>query len=433
MVREATRLDRLIEGRAVGPEDLTDEVGRLAVLARRVESLAPTPERMDPPRRQAVRADLVAAARARRAAGHRSAGGTRRALDVWRGLVRAGRTTAVSGLVLALMSGGALAIATDLALPGQPLYPLKLVVEEATTALEPSGVARGDQLLGQAAGRIEEAVRVLAVDPSGGGADQAVAAERAAVALDRAAELADEGAEEIFTTFARTADPADLEPLRRWTSRVTRQLDLLPLASGRAAAAVEQLRREIAEIVDRLAALVPACDPCSGLPGVPLDLPDSAPAAMGADVPRSGGAGGAATTPPARSVAPSGPGADVGGASPPEPAPADVPESGEADPAPSGSEASPDAPHAPPDAPTAPEPPALDGAVPLPTELGSALDPEGEAAEAVRTAVGGAGAVVVEPLVDALDALAGEAPSGEAQPADALPLEASAGDALGGR
>jgi hypothetical protein len=116
--------------------------------------------------------------------------------------------TAAASLVIVGGTAGMAAAASG-ALPGEPLYPVKLGVEQAATALRMSDATEGEALLKQAATRMEE-VRALQAQ----GADP----ELLATTLDSFRTAADEGSQKLFTAYQNEGNSQDIATVRDFTA-----------------------------------------------------------------------------------------------------------------------------------------------------------------------------------------------------------------------
>ena len=117
--------------------------------------------------------------------------------------------TAAASLVIVGGTAG-MAAAASSALPGEPLYPVKLVVEQAAEAVRMSDAAQGEALLRQAATRIDE-VRSLQAQ---GSADP----ELLATTLDSFRTAADEGSKKLFTAYQDEGDSQNITTVRDFTA-----------------------------------------------------------------------------------------------------------------------------------------------------------------------------------------------------------------------
>jgi hypothetical protein len=117
--------------------------------------------------------------------------------------------TAAASLVIVGGTAGMAAAASG-ALPGEPLYPVKLGVEHASTAVRMSDATEGEALLKQAATRLDE-VRALQAQ---GSADP----ELLATTLDSFRSAADEGSEKLFTSYQAEGNSQDITTVRDFTA-----------------------------------------------------------------------------------------------------------------------------------------------------------------------------------------------------------------------
>jgi Domain of unknown function (DUF5667) len=117
--------------------------------------------------------------------------------------------TAAASLVIVGGTAGMAAAASG-ALPGEPLYPVKLGVEQAAEALRMSDAAQGEALLKQAATRMDE-VRALQAQ---GSADP----ELLATTLDSFRTAADEGSQKLFTAYQAEGNSQDISTVRGFTA-----------------------------------------------------------------------------------------------------------------------------------------------------------------------------------------------------------------------
>ncbi len=116
--------------------------------------------------------------------------------------------TAAASLVIVGGTAGMAAAASG-ALPGEPLYPVKLGVEQAGTAVRMSDATEGEALLRQAATRLDE-VRALQAQ----GSDP----ELLATTLDSFRTAADEGSQKLFTAYQAEGNSQDITTVRDFTA-----------------------------------------------------------------------------------------------------------------------------------------------------------------------------------------------------------------------
>ena len=117
--------------------------------------------------------------------------------------------TAAASLVIVGGTAGMAAAASG-ALPGEPLYPVKLGVEQAGAAVRMSDATEGEALLRQAATRLDE-VRALQAQ---GSADP----ELLATTLDSFRTAADEGSQKLFTAYQAEGNSQDITTVRDFTA-----------------------------------------------------------------------------------------------------------------------------------------------------------------------------------------------------------------------
>ncbi len=301
----------------------------LATALRGPREPAPAPR---PEFREALRAQLVAAARERTAVSPtllaRLRGGMDEHLTRWRTSARLAAASAAGALAL---SSGGVALAAERSAPSDALYPVKLALEDVRLALVGGGAARAERAFSYADDRLAE-VRAAAARGD---------MEAAARALSGADERVREGATELAVAFDGGAEPAALDRLTDLADRQRAALAGLhdrlwgPALVAEAAFATSLGRISVLPAV----LLAPPCD-CRGAwsPGMPIPAADepfvpcpcvvtptdgAAPAApvVPGSVTGEGAGPGAAADPPA----PAGPGAPAAGCPAPQP-PAPVPE-----------------------------------------------------------------------------------------------------------
>jgi len=118
--------------------------------------------------------------------------------------------TLAASLVIVGGSAG-MAVAASGALPGDPLYPVKRGIEEATTAARLNDASQGEALLDQAATRLDE-VRELQAHGSGD-------PDLVASTIDSFQVTADEGSAKLFTAYEASGDTEDIATVREFTSQ----------------------------------------------------------------------------------------------------------------------------------------------------------------------------------------------------------------------
>jgi len=227
-----------------------------------------------------------------------------------------------TGLVL-IGGGTGVAAASEQALPGDVLYPVKRTVETAQVGIARGDAAEGRALLERAETRLAE-VEALSADlvAEGGGPDgNGLAGVRST--LDDFAVDASTGGGHLLEAYSDSGDPGDLRTLRDFTSDSHRVL------TGLAASLPPEAQESVSDADDAVVALdhmaSQACPDCtsapvlqglptepaalSGTPSAAPDLPARHLSRRPARHPRAGGTGRRAGDSPARS--PAAPSADL--------------------------------------------------------------------------------------------------------------------------
>lgn len=299
--RQADRLQRALDG-----ETITD--GEIATFLATARALSTVPTGAMAPRAEfvaALRERLVAEAASMPAAtpAAAQAAAARRAaarakpvvVVVGRGVPRLLAGVAASALAV----GAVLGVASQSALPGAALYPVKGWIGHVAVQLAGSDFDRGLVLLGQAQGHISDA-RSLADLRSTDAADYVTAFEAASEAVR-------DGHRDLNAAFDATGNPQALLAIRDFATRVRPQLEALrpdvPAAALPALGELQGLIGEAQEASERkLAACAPGCVTTEQVGAGPSDLPNLGSAAT-ATV--SGAAGPGATVPRPPKAAPS--------------------------------------------------------------------------------------------------------------------------------
>lgn len=165
-----------------------------------------------------------------------------------------------AGVAAVLVVGGAgAAVASENALPGSPLYPLKRQVEDLRLSLTPPGGARGGAELDLARERLEEAER-LTVD--GGGSLSAEREDDVRGALEEFGGSARTGIDALGRDYAERGDPASLGAIDAFLDESLPLLERLrTMAPASLHPAIDALLLELGgERVD-LADVVASCGP----------------------------------------------------------------------------------------------------------------------------------------------------------------------------
>lgn len=138
--------------------------------------------------------------------------------------VRERRFVAAASVAVLLGGSATMAAASQDALPGEALYPIKRGLEQARSTLTFSEDSKGARLLDRATGRLAEASR-LATD--GGDIGAVGLEERLRSTLDDFAAHADEGVALLFASYAETGDESDVETVRAFLTTSLGSLDAL--------------------------------------------------------------------------------------------------------------------------------------------------------------------------------------------------------------
>lgn len=178
-----------------------------------------------------------------------------------RALRRDRRLATVLGGAALIGATASMAVAAQTAVPGESLYPIKLALEEAQTGIARSDTARGEAMLANARGRLDE-IGVLA-DRGTPGTVSAVEST-----LESFSEQAGEASDVLLSAYGETGDPAVITELRSFTS--TSMDKLSALESSLPAATHDELvlaGERLADIDRRALELCPSCG------GAPTSIP----------------------------------------------------------------------------------------------------------------------------------------------------------------
>ena len=181
------------------------------------------------------------------------------------------RHLAAAAAALVLVGGTAgMATAAQGSVPGDPLYPIKLGIEQASVALHASDAGKGADLLDQAGTRLSETRSLVSGNAS--------AAEIEST-LQSFTTTADRGADLLFRSYQQDGDDQSIATVRSFTAEQMSALaDLAPSAPPQAAGAFQQAANAVADIDQQARVLCVACSAAGAL-GLPPDLigPTSAP------------------------------------------------------------------------------------------------------------------------------------------------------------
>lgn len=286
--RRAEEFARALEG---GQHTVDDRLQRLldtASTLAAVPVVAPRPEFRDSLRTRLLDAaadELPAQATSPAAAAEgRHTGPAREGVvvDSPRAARRRRRLVAVAtGLVL-VGGGTGVAAASEQALPGDMLYPVKRTLESAKVTWAQGADGVGRALLDRAAVRLDEAGALSASSPTD------TDLEGVETALDDFALDASQGGEKLLDAYAASGDADDLRTLREFTAESHQALgELAEVLPPEAQPAVTAADETVVALDGRATRACPGCTstaPLLSLPTDPVSLPDLAPDAS-PDVP----------------------------------------------------------------------------------------------------------------------------------------------------
>jgi hypothetical protein len=248
---EVDALARLLDGESVPDEQVGDEARALAALGAAMQASAVRPR---PEFRADLRAMLIEEARTQAAAPGlmaRLRGRVNDTAERWR---YSTRLAAASGAAAVALSGGGVAAAAQHALPGDALYPVKVLTQDARLAVVRDAGDRGERQLTLAAERAEDAAMVV---PAG-------KQEAAADALRDADARTRDGARGLITEYQSGENPAALAHLREFsTSQRTRIGAIAPQLRGTAVVAASDALVVLDRIDARILALTEGCPGCA--------------------------------------------------------------------------------------------------------------------------------------------------------------------------
>ena len=116
-----------------------------------------------------------------------------------------------AGAVALIGATTSMAVAAQNALPGDALYPIKRAIEDAQSGLTVDEVAKGEALLANASGRLDE---VSALQP----ATPPRASRRSPDTLDDFSDQADDGADVLLADYAQTGDRRSIDRAAHFTA-----------------------------------------------------------------------------------------------------------------------------------------------------------------------------------------------------------------------
>jgi hypothetical protein len=246
--RRAEEFDSLVEQRSTGT-DPPAQLAEYAALVSRLRDL-PTPEPR-PEFTAALREELLSAADGLLAP---SDDAQRLALPA-RSRTRDRRLAVAVGGLAIVGATSSLAVASQSALPGDMLYPLKRAMENAETGIRTDDTARASSLLSSATHRLDEATEL---SRTGDLRDGPYVADTLADFSDQATEASDL----LLEDYADSGDKKSVEQLRDFTAT---SMDTLTGLEGQLPEAARGELRHAAQVLAEIDALAErACPACSG-------------------------------------------------------------------------------------------------------------------------------------------------------------------------
>lgn len=159
---------------------------------------------------------------------------------------------AIGGLAIIGATTG-MAVASQSALPGDPLYPLKRAIENAQTGVQSDEDAKGKALLDNASGRLEE---VDQLSREGNDADAI------SETLQTFSDQASEASELLLSDFAETGQEDSVEELRAFTAdSMTTLTALEAVVPESARPSLIKAAQTLAQIDEQALIACPSCGP----------------------------------------------------------------------------------------------------------------------------------------------------------------------------
>lgn len=246
--RRAEEFDRLVEGTSTGParDTRTTDLLELVTTMRAIEPVAPRPEFSASLREQLMEAadTLLVTDEAL----------SRLTLPP-RQRTRDRRVAALVGAAAVVGASASMAVAAQSALPGETLYPLKRILEDARTSAHLSDDARGISLLGHASDRLGEVTALLRTGDLGDG-------PTVASTLTTFSDQSLEAAELILGEYAESGDDATVEELRTFAAESLQTLAQLEAMLPEEAEDELKYAAEVLTEIDLAASQ--ACPACRG-------------------------------------------------------------------------------------------------------------------------------------------------------------------------
>jgi hypothetical protein len=178
------------------------------------------------------------------------------------------RKLAVALAAMAIVGGTAgAAAASQTALPGDSLYPVKRAVENVSAGFTVSTQARGIRILEDAGTRLREAKSLVAATPM-------TDSERVITTLETFSRQATHGSDLLISDFSKSHDNDSLAQLRTFAADGIEELaELSPNVPERAEPAVSDAAQTLVLIDQAAAQLCPTCD--GGITELPATLVSS--------------------------------------------------------------------------------------------------------------------------------------------------------------
>ena len=159
---------------------------------------------------------------------------------------------AIAGLAIVGATTG-MAVASQSALPGDPLYPLKRAIENAQTGVQSDEDAKGKALLDNASGRLEE---VDQLSREGNDADAI------SETLQTFSDQASEASELLLSDYAETGNEDSVEKLRAFTADSMTTLTALEgVVPEDARASLIKAAQTLTQIDEQALLACPSCGP----------------------------------------------------------------------------------------------------------------------------------------------------------------------------
>jgi len=159
---------------------------------------------------------------------------------------------AIGGLAIVGATTG-MAVASQSALPGDPLYPLKRAIENAQTGVQVDEDAKGKTLLDNASGRLEEVDQLSRENDD---------AETISETLQTFTDQASEASDLLLSDFEETGREDSVEDLRNFTSASMKTLTALEtVVPEDARASLIRAAQTLTQIDEQALLACPSCGP----------------------------------------------------------------------------------------------------------------------------------------------------------------------------